>query len=471
MLGPWNTWITAAPYFQTRLAGSPFATSFQSYIAIAFMATNLTSLLAMLRFQHKIDTSARVVGGFVLSAAVFLLAAWMPQWTSLDASAYFGISLVLIAASSVSSALLGGLIGYASAFPPVFVAAISSGQGMAGVVPSVSQLLLLGMSPTGEGTGGPQRATPRFSAIMQAYFSISVVISVVSLGGFVYLLRGGAGRGASRHDADERRGGDAAPDRARGFSSRSRLRSVEDSEEAAAPILSLPSDDDEDDGAPSATRLDVDLAGDDEAAADARGTVTLGQILPAVRPCAAAMVLNFAITLGVFPTLTSFVQSTGQLSGVIAPGLFVPVHFLVFNVADLAGKSLPLIPRLASFAPATLLRATAWRLVFFPLLALCNITVADRSGAALPRVLPLVFGDAAYLAILALLGLTGGWLGTLLFIAGPAAAGHGRGAARAAAVRLGGDVMVVALAIGLLAGSAASFGLRGLVCGCNPFVS
>ncbi|KAJ3086971.1 hypothetical protein HK102_012070 [Quaeritorhiza haematococci] len=239
-------------------------------------------------------------------------------------------------------------------------------------------------------------------------------------------------------------------------------------------------------------------------------------LLPQIKTFVIAIFLNFFVTLSMFPSITSSIGSvrsnadlgtiggSPSLSSRIFGDLFIPIHFLVFNIADLVGKALP------GWRPAfiqsgrTLLLFSISRAILGLSFLLCNVRFMDRFGAPLPRKLPLVFGDAAYLVVLFLFALTNGWIGTNALMQAPRAAmqsrGHGggrRGSAgsvvtgeglvgaresvgqgREIAVvedaRLGqrvGDVMVFALATGLVGGSFLSFAFRGALCSCNPFVS
>eukprot|EP00842_Homolaphlyctis_polyrhiza_P005536 jgi/Hompol1/5984/HPOL_001251-RA len=341
MLSPWNTWITAAPFFRVRLEGSAFTNNFQSYFSVSYMLTNLVSLGLLLHFQDRVDATARVTVGFLLAAVVFSMAASMAQFETLDPTIYFFESLALIVVSGLASALLAGLMGFAAMYPSIFVTAMVSGQG-----PNVSIM----------------------------------------------------------------------------------------------------------------------------------------ELTPHIRPLVIAMLLNFSVTLALFPALTSSILSTSwkpvSNSDDWHPSmraehvdLFVPIHFLIFNLGDMVGKSLPMIPRLSSFSQQTLTQVAYLRLLFFPLLLFCNVITTDRLGNPVPRTLPLLFGDAAYFCILALLGLTGGWLSTLLFIAAPVKVARSTLAERPGAMRLAGDAMVVALTTGLVIGSTLSFVLRWAICDCNPFIS
>ena len=52
MLTPWNTWITATPFFKTRLAGSPFADNFNNFFSLGYMSVYVLSLTYYFSFAN-----------------------------------------------------------------------------------------------------------------------------------------------------------------------------------------------------------------------------------------------------------------------------------------------------------------------------------------------------------------------------------------------------------------------------------
>jgi equilibrative nucleoside transporter 1/2/3 len=145
-----------------------------------------------------------------------------------------------------------------------------------------------------------------------------------------------------------------------------------------------------------------------------------------------------------------------------------------FNLADWLGKSLPaFFPSNQNMSPKTMHIISYARLVFIPLVLLCNVVFMDPSGFPKDRVLfPLVFGDIAYFMILFLFALSNGWISTVLLMTAPNLLKRDPLLSESLeAQRRVGDWMVLGLSLGLASGSLSSFGFRGVMCQCNPFIT
>jgi len=122
----------------------------------------------------------------------------------------------------------------------------------------------------------------------------------------------------------------------------------------------------------------------------------------------------FVITLALFPALTARVQSTNDSLSTI---VFVALHFFIFNMGDLIGRSLPSIsPRLFLFRKIKVIAALCLlRTAFVPLLAYCNVSSSSHDS---PSSFSL-FGDPIFFSLMALLGLSNGLFATSVFVIGP----------------------------------------------------
>jgi equilibrative nucleoside transporter 1/2/3 len=99
--------------------------------------------------------------------------------------------------------------------------------------------------------------------------------------------------------------------------------------------------------------------------------------------------------------------------------VFVALHFFLFNVGDLLGRSLPsLSPRLFLLRKMKVVAFLCLlRTAFVPLLAYCNITTPSSSS---PSVLSTaLFGDVTFFILMILLGISNGLLATTIFVIGP----------------------------------------------------
>lgn len=120
----------------------------------------------------------------------------------------------------------------------------------------------------------------------------------------------------------------------------------------------------------------------------------------------------FVITLAIFPALTARVQSTGKS---IPSIVFVALHFFIFNLGDLMGRSLPsIVPRIFLFQRMKIIALLCLlRTVFIPLVEYCNVTASSDSSHSH------LFGDLTFFFIMGTLGLSNGLLATSIFVIGP----------------------------------------------------
>jgi equilibrative nucleoside transporter 1/2/3 len=177
----------------------------------------------------------------------------------------------------------------------------------------------------------------------------------------------------------------------------------------------------------------------------------------------------------VFPPITT---SIGPVSPSFHPLLFTSVHFLVFNLGDLIGRYLCLVPRLLLWNPSKLLTAAALRTLFIPLFLACNIQRSSDPASVTTLTTALISSDFLFFVILLAFGISNGYVCSMTMMAAPSVSHNP--ALHKRAVMYGPleaerDVDVAAtvasffLVGGLAIGSAASFVVRGWVCGCNPF--
>ncbi|KAF9958494.1 hypothetical protein BGZ65_001391 [Modicella reniformis] len=182
-----------------------------------------------------------------------------------------------------------------------------------------------------------------------------------------------------------------------------------------------------------------------------------------------SITLIYALTLSLFPSLTGLVESTNmdEYRSRLSGDLFVPFHFLVFNVGDWVGRSLPSIPW---FTPDTshpsrrqqlrYLFSSVARLVFIPIFLTANLPVSPEK-----RILPLLIQrDEVWFSLMFLFSVTNGYLSSIIMMVGPSFILGGEKRAQAG-VRLGFWINT-----GLAIGSVVSFRVRKLMCvrgGCS----
>lgn len=157
----------------------------------------------------------------------------------------------------------------------------------------------------------------------------------------------------------------------------------------------------------------------------------------------------FIITLAVFPALTSRIQSTSTTT---SPIVFVALHFFIFNLGDLIGRSFPSIfPRVFLFRNIKVIAILCFlRTAFIPLLGYCNISSSSSIPSTFTKTL---FGDVPFFLLMLLLGLSNGLLATSIFVTGP----HQDNLTLPSEQALAAGLLTWWLSIGLAIGSLLSF--------------
>ena len=269
--------------------------------------------------------------------------------------AYFGFLMAIVFTASLAAGFCqNGVFAYVSGFGVgEYTQAIMTGQGVAGVLPCIAQIVsvLSVKEPDAEAgkDGGPVPQESGKSAF--AYFLTATAVSVAALLAFFLLLR--------RH--------------------------LDASTEAESPIL------DADDSEPPPTP---------------RKVVGMWTLFKKLHYLATAVFLTFAITM-VFPVFTQQITSVRPADTaprILQPACFIPLAFLLWNAGDLAGRLVTLNPKLTLVRwPRTIFLMALARGVFIPLYLLCNI---HGRGAA-------ISSDLFYLVIVQFLfGLSNGYLGS-----------------------------------------------------------
>jgi equilibrative nucleoside transporter 1/2/3 len=167
--------------------------------------------------------------------------------------------------------------------------------------------------------------------------------------------------------------------------------------------------------------------------------------------------LIFVVTIALFPAITSKVIPSGRVSQ-YEREVFVAVHFLLFNFGDWCGRMIPALIHVKLLCHHTgLLIASLLRIVFIPAILFCNIQDPNRWYA------PLLSNSILFFIILGLLAITNGWFGSMTFLNAPHLVDR-------IDRPLASTTMNLLLVVGLASGSAFSFLMQAIVCGCNPVI-
>jgi equilibrative nucleoside transporter 1/2/3 len=166
----------------------------------------------------------------------------------------------------------------------------------------------------------------------------------------------------------------------------------------------------------------------------------------------------------VFPAITTSIQPTNPDTH---PLLFSAVHFLVFNVGDFAGRYVCSFPRLLVWSAKRLLTFSLARILFIPLFLMCNLQLPSSTGTASP---PTINSDFLFMFLLFFFGMSSGYVSSLCLMAAPSLEHNPRLQGRRQDVDVAATVASFCLVGGLALGSILSFGVRSVVCQCNPFI-
>ena len=393
--------LAAAPYFQSRFRDNQsILAHFQSSITSVSCLTNLSSMLLLSKMQSKASYPKRIIFSLIINTVVFaVLALSILFFRNVSGGAYLVFTLLMVFASSIATGLCqNGSFAFAASFGrPEYIQAIMTGQAVAGVLPSMAQILsVLAVPEPDHWDGAPPEPTAvsnenTTSAFI--YFLTATGISAVTIVTvFPLLLK--------------------------------RIRVQNSQVVAFTPNT--------EDGMGSRKREVV-------------GMMTLYRKLSWLPP---TIFTCFLVTM-FFPVFTQKVLSVvpaDEASRILQPATFIPLGFLVWNIGDLTGRLLTLVPTSFRTRPIVFFLFALLRLGFIPLYQLCNI---EGKGAVIDS-------DIFYLLVVQIgFGVTNGLLGSSTMMA---AQRYVAGTELEAT----GGFMAFNLVAGLTAGSLLSFTVSGV---------
>ena len=434
MLIPYNVFITAQEFFAQSFRHSPYQSSFQNYFLFLLTFLNLVFVLVAMLRQHRAHFSRQIILAnsvqiLIFSALILLTLVDIPP------SLAFWCVVALLCVSTIAvSFMQNAVFAVCAHFAPVHIQAVMSGQGLAGIAASLAPLLIaLPSSLHPATTDSPEEVSAR----ARYYFLTATLVSTLSLFAYLLLLRTNTYQSLF-------------------FS-------------PLSPPHKHPA-----------------------ILADKIEWKSMGKTLRRIQSYAFAILLCFIVTLSLFPAITANTQpiNTARPGYIWSnPLMFMLLHFVVFNCGDFLGRYVPILHhRLFPSSPRKIVVFSMLRLVFIPLFLLCH-TERPQSGE---RVMPVVFGDAAFMVFVALFAITNGWCGASCFMAAPdhAAAMLEQSllqgnqthlddpltqdepldqAVKGKEMGMAAMVLSCVMTLGLAIGGMVSFGVRAAVCQCDPF--
>lgn len=409
-----NMFLAASPYFQHRFSGSPaLLQAYSPTLLSVSTVTNLVSMLILTNLQSNAHYPHRIILSLLLNIIAFtLLALSTVLFRSISEGVYFFFLMSMVFLASLATGLCqNGVFAYVSGLGVgEYTQAIMTGQGVAGVLPCIAQIISVLSVPSVKGDITSRSDVTSKEAVVQqpipqesgksafAYFLTATFISAGAMVAFIVLLR--------RHP---------------------------DAGVATQPLLSEFPETQDDETYPTPPT------------GSQRKTVGLWTLYKKLHWLANAVFITFSITM-FFPVFTQQIRSVRPTETapprLLQPSCFIPLAFLFWNTGDLLGRLSTLVPGLALTRwPRTVFVASIARVIWIPLYLLCNV---HGKGAA-------VNSDFFYLVIVQFLfGLSNGYLGSLcMMVAGGWVEAEEREAA--------GGFMGLMLVGGLTVGSLLSF--------------
>ncbi|NXU72365.1 S29A3 protein, partial [Oreotrochilus melanogaster] len=379
-LVPWNFFIMAKHYWMYKLqncsdqaglagqAGSDLRDYFESYISIASTVPSVLCLIGNFLLVNRVPASVRILSSLFVMLAIFLVITVLVKVdTSTWTTSFFTLTVgCVVVISSASTILSSSIFGLSSRFPTRNLQALISGQAMGGTISAIASLIDLAAA-----------ADITDSAL--AYFFTADIFIVFCI--MVYLLL------------------------PRLEYSRFYLGNHKES--------------------PSLATVPPDSCMEDEAEP---GGITNTSFLPKstsippLRPILQKTALLgfclfyvFFISIIIFPSISSNIESVNKSSGSVwSTKYFVPLtSFLLYNFADWCGRQMTAWIQVPGPKSKLLPILVLLRTIFLPLFILSNYQPRAHIQMVIFKhdVYPVVFTT--------LLGLSNGYLGTLVMVYGP----------------------------------------------------
>ncbi|CAE6439553.1 unnamed protein product [Rhizoctonia solani] len=349
---PWNALIIALPFFLEKLQGTGLHDTFASWISFLFNGVGLLSIGLATWLGGQFLGPLTCTFSMLALTLLFGFLSIIPFF-ELPATAFF----LTIMSASVMLAAAGGLLQTATltlapAYGPSAITYFMAGSALSAVGVSTLQVFTAHTSNSID-LNLPSVDSPSWSATI--CYATSTLLVTLALVSFHILTI-------------------TSPDNSRGYSDLP----ISETTRLLDSILESP--------VLSAQEVHKSQPGD---------RWRFG--------CNFAIFYAGIITLGLFPTITTRIESVDSRTN---PLLFNALHFLVFNIADLFGRTMVSM-ELFPLGDTALVVYSLARTVFVPAFMVCNATGHWPT---------LITSDLAYILVLFAFGVTCGHLSTLALI-------------------------------------------------------
>lgn len=402
--------MAAAPYFQKRFKDDEWILeNFQSSVISVSTFTNLVAVVILTHRQYTASYHYRINAGLVLSIVIFvLLTVSTTYFLDIAPGVYLAFLLLMVAGAAWACGLIqNGVYAFAASFGlPEYTQAVMAGQGVAGFLPPIAQMVTVLLMPDPDdpannviphtpGTEVPPPPALEAGNAAFVYFLTAVCVSLTAVLGFQPLVR--------RYNrlVESRMVQNMAES----------MNSVEEAERASRKVVSL------------------------------------FALLQKLRWVVGAVFMCFLVAM-FFPVFTPKILSVHppEAGRLFQPPAFIPLAFFFWNLGDFLGRMATMLPFSLRHRPVALFGVSILRLLFLPLYLLCNI----RGNGAV------VNSDFFYLIMVQVpFGFTTGWLGSSSMMAAGEWVDEGER-------EVAGGFMGLCLVAGLTVGSLLSFTASGI---------
>jgi solute carrier family 29 (equilibrative nucleoside transporter), member 1/2/3 len=447
-LFPWNVFITAAAYFGARFCGSAFEDNFENFFSISYTLAQTIGLALSIVYSDKVSTDTKIIWPLICYTGMFALTTALVA-INVGANSLFWLTLFSTCLCGIFGAFLtAGLFGLCASLPAAYTGALMSGQGIAGLVVSLSGILTtISSKPqdlcADDGAFDDGAADCKFEVDYSAlsYFLIATIILVACLLAYYalkklefikYHLSKVHIVNASYSDPDV-----SSNPMVEATNNNNKSPLLKDTNFGAEKERLL-NDNDQRERVNSNTYSVNEME-----AGEALSLKRIYSVFSEIRTPALAVWGVFAVTIGIFPSLTVLIESPEKCksNSRFSNDLFVPFSFLMFNLFDLLGRLMAGKYQICNAKNIWI--ASILRLAFFPLFLLCNVAGSQ---------LPLLFkSDAFPIIFMMLMAFSNGYVASMSMMFGPDLVANPKNKA------LAGSIMAFCLTFGLLTGASLSF--------------
>ncbi|KAM7366015.1 hypothetical protein PAMP_015487 [Pampus punctatissimus] len=427
---PWNFFMTASLYFQGRLNKTEWSNG-TAVVQKEYYFNNWMTLLSQLPLllftllnsilYQRISEAMRIAGSLVFILLLFILTAVLVK-VPMEEDRFFSVTMATIwFINSFGAVLQGSLFGLVGLLPQKYSAIFMSGQGLAGTFAAIAMLLAIASEADSE-------------TAALGYFITPCVGTLVTLFSYLLLPR----LEFARYYLDKSSKYDAATTEELLTESDT----VDNGKLNGHANGTVPSSTTKDEA--EVTRQAF-LSLEQVETAQAKASII--EVFKKIWVMAFCVTFVFTVTLSVFPAVTADVKtsSTGRWQR-----FFISVCcFLIFNINDWLGRTVTTLIRWPRKESRLFPALVVSRVVFIPLLMLCNV----QNRSYLPVYFP---HDGVFTAIMALFSLSSGYFVCLSMSYAPQLV-------EPKDAETAGALMTFFLALGLSIGAALSFPLRALV--------